>query len=394
MQSIIETIQRQFETYGPKVFAAIVILVGFILAAYIVRWLIGAAINRTGLAKKANETSPPGSKSLGASLSSAAFWVIVLVGVVQALTRLELTTVTEPLNNMLNQIFEYLPNILGAVLIFAIFIIVANVLRQTLKAVLVFADPLPEQFGLTTGPANVSGITATIASSIIMIVGGIAAFDALGIEAISAPATSMLNEILSMIPNIAVAALILTIFVIIARFVATLVRRTLPGTGVDEAVAELGILKGADSGLSATSIISNLSMFFIVLLGLIASLRALELETLTSAMNTVLEMGANIAFGGVIIFAGVFIARLVTGAMASAGSGATDIAANAVKWLIIILSVILGVSRMGLDPTGGVFILDAARILLIGGAAGLAIAFGWGGKDWAAKQLESWRSTQ
>lgn len=394
MDAIWNNIVRQFEAYGPKVFGAILILIGFIVAAYLVRWLIAAAIDRTGLAKKANETAGPGSKSLGSNLSSAAFWVIVLVGIVQALARLEMTTVTEPLNAMLRQIFDYLPQIIGAVFVFAVFMIVANVVKQTAKAVLVFADPLPERLGLASGPSNISGIGSTVLSAIIMVLGGIAAFDTLSIDAISGPATAMLSEIVDMIPNIVIAAVILSIFVIIARFVSGLIKRTLPGTGVDEAISELGVLKGADTGLSATNIIANISMFFIVLLGLIASLRALNLETLTEAMNTVLEMGASIAFGGVIIFAGVFIARLVTGAMASTGSGATDVAANAVKWLIIVLSVILGVSRMGLDPTGGIFILQASLILLIGAAAGLALAFGLGGKDWAAKQLESWRSTK
>jgi hypothetical protein len=166
----------------------------------------------------------------------------------------------------------------------------------------------------------------------------------------------------------------------------------LPGFGIDSAVAELGVLKGADSGMTASGVIAKGSLFFIVLLGLIQALKALKFDALTDAMNVVLSMGAQIAFGSVIIFAGVFLARLITGVMSSAGSGASDVAANVVKWVIIILSVILGISRMGLDPTGGTFILHVAEYLVIGASAGLVIAFGLGGKDWAGKQLERWRS--
>ena len=90
----------------------------------------------------------------------------------------------------------------------------------------------------------------------------------------------------------------------------------------------------------------------------------------------------------------MFIARLVSSAMDSTGAGATDVTARVMKWIIIVLSVILGISRMGLDPTGGVFILDVAKWMVIGGAGAFAIAFGWGGREWAARILESWRSTR
>lgn len=392
MEAIWNDIVLQFETYGPKVFAAILILVGFILAAYIVRWIITKAIDATGFAKKANKDGKEGVKSLGASLASAAFWVIVLVGIVQALSRLDLNQVTDPLNGMLQEIFDYLPRIIGAILIFSVFAIVAGVVHKAVSAVLVFADPLPKRIGLADDDVDISGITAIILSSIVLIFGGIAALEALQITAISEPAIEMLQEILTFIPNVIAALLILTIFVVIARFAASLIARTLPATGLDSAITSLGLLKGSDTGLTASKIVGNLALFFIVLLGLIAALRALNMEPVTNAMYVVLDMGASIVFGAVIIFAGVFIANLVTNAMDSAGSGSTDVAAKAVKWIIIILAVILGVSRMGLDPQNGAFILDAARILLIGAAVGLALAFGLGGREWAAKQLEKWRS--
>lgn len=382
------------EYYGPKILMAVGILLAFYIGAMIVKWLIGKAIDSTGLAKKANAQTEAGSKSLGASLANAAFWIVMLIGIVQAFAALGATQVTDALDKVVQPIVAYLPNIAGAVIIFGVFMIIANVIKTAMKAIFTPADVLPEKFGLASGPTNISGISATVLSAIVMILGAIAAFDALNIDSISVPANEMLSDVMSAIPRILIAGVILTIFVFIARFVADLIKKTLPGFGIDSAVAELGVLKGADKGMSASGVIANAAMFFIVLLGLIQALKALEFEALTGAMNTVLEMGAQIAFGAVIIFAGVFLARLITGVMASAGSGATDVAANVVKWVIITLSVILGISRMGLDPTGGEFILNVAEYLVIGGAAALAIAFGWGGKDWAAKQLESWRSTK
>jgi hypothetical protein len=385
---------NQVEAYGPKILFAILILVVAYVIALLVKWVISTAINKTGFGKSPEDPEGKAGKSLGDSLGIAAFWIIFLIGVIQALTRLELTQIVDPLNNMLDDVLGYLPNIFGAVILFILFMIVANVVQKTAKAVFVFADPVPARLGLASGPVNISGITATVLAAIIGILGAIAAFDVLNIEAISQPANEMLRSIVSAIPNILIAAILLTIFVIIGRFVHNLIMRTLPSFGVDSAVAELGILKGADKGLTASSVIAKAALFFIVLLGLIQALRALEFDVLTNATYTVLDLAASIVFGTIIIVAGVIIARLVSGAMAATGSGISDTVAKVVKWIIVGLAVILGISRMELDPTGGEFVLNVAEMLVMGLAVGIAIAvgigFGWGGRDWFGKQLEKW----
>ncbi|MCZ4296907.1 mechanosensitive ion channel [Henriciella marina] len=384
----------QVQDYGPKVLFALLILIGAYIIGFLFKWAISTAVNKTGFGKGQADPDGKATKSLGDSLGIAAFWIIMLIGVIQALTRLELTQIVQPLNGMLSDVLNYLPNIFGAILIFIVFVIVANVVQKTVKAVFVFADPVPERLGLADGPVNISGVTATVLAAIVGILGAIAAFDVLAIDAISVPATAMLNEIIGAIPNILIAAILLTVFVIIGRFVHNLILRTLPNFGVDSAVAELGILKGADSGMTASNVIAKGALFFIVLLGLVQAMRALEFEVLTNATYTVLDLAASIVFGAIIIFAGVVIARIVSGAMASSGDGASDTVAKVMKWAIIILATILGISRMELDPTGGEFVLNVAEMLVMGAAIGLAIAcgigFGWGGREWFAKQLEKW----
>ena len=394
MEEFWNNLVSSIETYGPNILVAFLILVGSWIVAGLLKWGLTKGIDSTGFGKKANDTTP-GEASLGKSIGLAAFWIVILIGIVLALSQLGLRQIVDPLNEMLGEVLTYLPKVFGAVILFVVFVIVANVVAQTCKAVLVFADPVPERIGLASGPVNISGITANILSAIVIILGAIAAFDVLAIDAISVPANAMLQDIVSAIPNILVAAIILTVFGIIARFVGSLIRSTLPNFGVDRAANELGLLKGADTGLTASKVIANLAVFFIVLLGLIEALSALHFDGLTEAMYMVLQMGASIVFGAVIIFAGVFLARLISNAIATTGSGASDTAASVVKWAIIVLSVILGVSRMELDPTGGTFVLDVAEMIVMGAAVGLAIAigigFGWGGRDWFGRQLEKWR---
>jgi hypothetical protein len=250
LQELWESFVAQAQAYGPKAIVAALILLGFIAVAYIARWIIAAAINRTSLAKKANAVPGRETRTLGASLGAAAFWVIILVGIVQALTQLELTEVTDPLNRMLGEIFGYLPQIVGAILIFLVFLILASVASQTARAVLTFVDPLPQRFKLASGPVNISGVASVIIGVIIIVVGAIAALEALRIYSISEPATEMLREIASVLPNLVAAIVILAIFGAFAQLIASMLRRVLPSSGLDAMVARIGLLKGGDDKLT------------------------------------------------------------------------------------------------------------------------------------------------
>ncbi|CAN0060144.1 unnamed protein product, partial [Chrysoparadoxa australica] len=376
MQNIFNNFLTQAEVLGPKLITAIIIIIATFIIAKLIAWALRSAVDKVGLEKLG-----PGEKpQLGRSLGLAGFWITMLFGIVAALDRMDMHQVTEPLRRLLDQIMAFLPQAIGAALIMAVFAIVAIVVRKTAAAVLKFADPLPARANLASGPVNISGITGTILFSVMILFGIAAALDELGIEAISQPVGGLVESILSAIPHIIVSLIVLGLFFFIAKFVTDLLRKTLPSTGIDKAVSELGLLKGADGGMTATSVISNLAMFFIVLIGLVQAIDLLKFEILSNYMDVILSMASKIAFGSVIIFAGAFLAKLISDAMASAGSGATDTAAAIVKWVIVGLSVILGISRMGLDPTGGEFVLDIAKLLAMGAAIGVAgaIAIGFG----------------
>lgn len=391
---MLDNIMAQINTFGPKLLAAAIILVIAFIIAKAVSWALSNGINKLNLEKPEDGKKP----QLGKSVGMAGFWIIILFGLVAALDRLGMDQVTAPLRRMLDQIMAYVPQVIGAALIMAVFVVVAMVVRRATSAVLKFADDLPAKANLASGTVNISGITSTVLFAILILFGIAAALNELGIEAISEPVGGLVDSILGAIPNIVVALIVLGLFLFVAKFVTDLLRKTLPATGIDKAVSELGLLKGADGGMTATSVIANLAMFFIVLIGLVQAIALLEFAVLSEYMDVILSMAAQIAFGAVIIFAGVFLAGLISRVMASTGSGATDTAAAIVKWVIIGLSVILGISRMGLDPTGGEFVLNVAEYLALGAAIGvagaIAIGFGWGGREWFAAQLENMRPSK
>lgn len=388
MEQVFNNIQRAWESYGPNVVYAVIILIATYLAALLVKWVMATGIDKIPLVAKANEKDST-SKSIGASFGSAGFWIVILIGLVMALERLGLTSVSNSIRGAVDAIFAYLPQVIGAILTFFIFFIVARVAKQATVASLAAAqaDTAPEKLGLSSGPVKITGTAGAIVFALILIPGAIAALNVLDIDAITGPTVAMLNEVTDAIPNIFVAVIIITLFAAIAKFVTGLLKKVLPNTGLDGAVAGTGVLDGADDGVTASNILASIAGLAILLLGLIQGAYTLGFEPLNYALDTVLHMGVQILFGAVIIFAGVMVSGLVARAIRASGDEAADVAALVMRWIIIILSVILGVSRMGLDPSGD-FITSAALIILIGASLAGGLAFGLGGKEWAARQLD------
>jgi len=123
-------------------------------------------------------------------------------------------------------------------------------------------------------------------------------------------------------------------------------------------------------------------------MGLTAAMNTLGVPQLTEIFNTVLEIGSRVAFGAIIIGAGVFIANFIAKIMTQTSG---ELAGKIVKAVAIILFVVMGLNQMNL----GDGIVETAFKYSLGAAAfaagvGGALAFGLGGREWAGKQLNKW----
>jgi hypothetical protein len=122
---------------------------------------------------------------------------------------------------------------------------VAQVVRRIVTNLLAAAgaDQLGTRFGLrgTAGGQSLSWILGTVVYVLILIPTAIAALQKLQIEAISAPAIAMLNQILNAIPKIFTAGLILVIAYVLGHFVSELVTNILTSIGFNNIFQWLGV---------------------------------------------------------------------------------------------------------------------------------------------------------
>jgi hypothetical protein len=164
--------------------------------------------------------------------------------------------------------------------------------------------------GTTPGAtrASVAKAVGIVSFAFIIIPAAIAAINVLGIEAISVPATNMLNDMLAAIPNILTAALWLGIAYIAARFIKTVIEGILPPTGFDNAVRSVGILP---AGASPSRIVANIAFIAIMLAAAIEAAKQLGGGTVALFLAQVTELGGKVIFGTLIIVTGIFLARII-----------------------------------------------------------------------------------
>ena len=209
----------------------------------------------------------------------------------------------------------------------------------------------------------------------------------LGIEAISGPATQMLNEIGNAIPRILAAALWIGIAFIAAKFLKTIIEAILPPTGFDDAIRSTGVLPASTF---PSRIVANIAMVAIILAASIEAAKQLGGGTIAIFLAQVTELGGKVIFGTLIIVVGIFLARIVANLVGS-GTGEGGFGQTIVRYAIIALFTAIGLTFMGLADQ---IVMIAFGLILGSAAVATALAFGLGGRDAAAHVLERWADSR
>jgi hypothetical protein len=222
------------------------------LVAWIVASVLRAVIFRVLSAAKldqrlARETGVDAEKSaaLTTTLADTAYWLVLLFFLPAVLNALALQGLLAPVQGMINKILDFLPNIFTAALILAIGWLVARVVQRVVSNLLMAmgADEFSERVGLSRvfGQQRISSVIGLILYVLILIPVLIGALQALALDAITRPASNMLNSILSAFPAIFAALLIVGVAYAIGRVVAGIVTNLLTGIGFNAVLLRLGL---------------------------------------------------------------------------------------------------------------------------------------------------------
>lgn len=369
---------------GPVASIIAAILIGLIgwLFASIFRDLVAKALAKTRLDQKLSTNA--GVKPMSGTIADIVYWFILLLVLTMVLGRLGLNGLFMPLTNMIDKTFSFLPNALLAAFVFFIGFVAARAVRGIVTNLVAGFNI---QALATKAGINEKNSLPTIAGSLsfmlVIIPFTIAALDALKVEAISRPATNMLNKVLESLPNVFTAAAILVVTYYVVRMLAGIVKNILANTQIDTLPAKLG-LQSALGEKKVSDLVGCAILFFAMLFAGIAAADLLGFEAISGIIATFIAFGSQIILGAVILTIGFWLAGIIAGVVERSEQGSKFLA-NIVRVLIMGLVLAMGLKAMGIADS----IVNLAFGLTLGAVAvAFALAFGLGGRDAAARLLK------
>lgn len=368
--------------YIPNLFAAVA--VGFIgwVVARLVRAGLTNVLSRTELDEKLS--SEVGVNASSSNIAEIFYWLVLLLFLPIVLSILGLTGLLIPVQNMVNEAIAYLPNLFIAGVILFVGYILAKIVRGIVEGLgnSLGLQTQAEKVGLFKN-SNISKFLGSFVFAIIVITALIVAFEALGIQAISQPATAMLNEIMYAIPQIIAAGLILIVAYIVSRFVGRLVAELISGAGIDEIPMKLDVQRFLGQ-TRISDLIGYLIVFFTMLFAISEAANRLGLEQVSVLIAMFIQFGANILLGAVILVIGFWLANVVANVVQRGEYNSSRWLANLVRILIMGLVIAMGLKAMGIADS----IVNLAFGLTLGSVAvAFALAFGLGGRQPAERLL-------
>ncbi len=368
------------------------LLAGTILV--VVAWLIGTLLR--ALANKAMQASQvdeklsehAGMQPMSKSVGNVLFWLVILLFTPAFLAAYNLSGLLDPVGGMLDEMLAMVPNIFAALVIAFVGWLVGRILASLATNVLAATgvDGVGARAGLDER-VKISRLIGTLVLIFVFVPALIAALEALQIQAISGPATQMLNKMMLAVPSIVAAALILIITYYVARFVARIVTRLAEGLGFDTLAEKMHVSHIFSGPMQPSRLAGSLVLFFAMLFATVEAASQLEFTQVRDIVSTLITFGGEVLLGAVIFVVGLWLADLAYGAVKRSRGEHSAFLANITRFAIMGLVIAMGLRAMGIADD----IVNMAFAFTFGAiAVAAALSFGLGGREAAGKQMDRW----
>jgi len=372
--------------YLPRVLAAgLLVLAAWVVATVFKRVIAGAA-RGFKLDEKLGDAVGGEEKvktPVSRTLSEAVYWLIFLFFLPAILGALDIKSLLDPIMVMFNKFFAYLPQIIGAGMILLVGWLVARIVQRLVASLLASAgtDTASEKWGLakSLGKLKLSGLIALVVYYLMLLPVVISALNALQLDAITAPASAMLGKITNMLPSIFGAVLVVGIAWVVGRLLAGIVSNVLVRLGLSK--------QGREGEHSPSALAGKLVLIVVLLFAGIEAANLLGFSMLAGLTKDFVVWGGHVLLGLVIFGFGLLLANWVAGVVRASDSPQAPLLSLAARVAILLLAGAMALRQMELAND----IVNLAFGLAIGAVAvAVALAFGLGGRDTAARLLDDW----
>ena len=381
---------NQFLNSVPNVVAALIILILAFATASIVKSLISKLMKNVKIDKlfdkaKMEEERKEKTKSF---IEKLIYFLIFMLWMPGFFEKLGMNGVASPIIGMMNKILNYLPNILGTVLLLIVGLFIGKTVKELLIPIFqkLKIDQYLKKIGVDSkSEVSVAEVLANTIYVIILIPIVIGALNILQIRAISDPAISMLNTILAYMPKVLLAVVIFFVGKFIAKLVFVLLEKLFESIGLDKISDKVFKTTNTEvnENLSLSKVLAYIVKYVILILFTVQAFNVIELDVLTNIGKAIIGYLPFAVSGLLMLGLAILLANYVQKIILKSfpESKAT---ALLVKVLIIILGVFITLYQLGIASQ----LVNTAFLIILGAfGVAFAVAFGLGGREFASHML-------
>ena len=320
--------------------------------------------------------------NISESIGIIAYWSIIIFFLPQILEKLWQNELLKPITNIIDSITGYIPNIIGATIIFVIWLFIAKIVKQITVSILDSLKIDKASSKIWLKDFSISKLAGTIVYVLILLPVAIQALDKLQIEVISWPATEMLQTMINIIPLLLTAWIIITISYFIWNFVSKLISELLSWAWFDKVLNLIG-LKSVKSKTKPSDVMWTLAFVYIMLLAVVEAANTIGFNNVWDMVNEIISFATNVLLWIVILGIWLFLASLAEKAIKSTHN--SKILVIVAKVSIIVLTAFMWLQQMGI---GWEIINQAFTLILWAIAVAFALAVWLGSKEIAAQEVK------
>jgi small-conductance mechanosensitive channel len=212
-------------------------------------------------------------------------------------------------------------------------------------------------------------------------------------DAVVASWEEVISRLISFIPNLVAAIVILVVGWIVAILLDRLFDRILRSIGLQdlfESIKLEDLVSRTGIELDTTALLGRMVKWIVLIVAFLASAEVLGLESVAGFFDAILAYVPNVIVAvAVLVIAAVlaqFLAEVVRGSLRAGNLGYADFLSGVVRWSIWVFAILIALNQLGVarELIQTLFTGFVAMVAIAGG-----LAFGLGGQDHAQNVIES-----
>jgi hypothetical protein len=194
------------------------------------------------------------------------------------------------------------------------------------------------------------------------------------------------------LPQLVAGLLLLIAGWLIAKLIRKALIRLLKFVRLDVAAEKAGVedflLKG-NVQYTTVSILANLVYWFILFAVMLAVMNSFGMAAASELFNKIILFIPNVVIAVLVLIFGALFAKFVRGVsftyLSNIGLTGAEFVSNLAQWALLVFVASVALEQLSI---GGQILVSAFQIAFGALCLALALAFGLGGRDWAAHVLE------